>query len=611
MAGLLHVQRGNVDEGIALLKRAAVLNPGSFEAHANLGIALRAKGEYESALEHIDRALALSQPQPALLAIRGTVLGALRRNTEALSAYDAALAIAPDDSETHYQRGLVLHAMGQPADALASFNRALAGANDPEIHYNRGVVLQSLGKSEEALAAYGHALALNPNLAAALNNGGNLLVDMGRADEGEAWMRRCLVQSPDFAEAHNNLALALMAQERHAEALESLGRALQLDASYVEAHLNKATAMLDIGRPDDALASLQRAEQLAPESAKVHHNFGIVFHALNRLDEAVSHYRRAIDLQPGYPEALFHMSLTELLLGDFAAGWKNYELRWRVRNAASPRIPTPPWSGDIPVEGKRILLWCEQGLGDTVQFCRYAPLLAARGARVILEVPATLATLAKSLSGVETQLIQGGTLPDFDLHCPLLSLPLAMGTDLGSIPAQVPYLTAEPKKISEWAERLSVSQGLRIGFVASGNPKHKNDRNRSLPLASLAPLIRQGVACYLLQQECRAADEEYLEATPAIMDLRPWLTDFSETAAAIACMDLIISVDTSVAHLAGALGKPVWILLPYNPDWRWLLGRDDSPWYPGTRLFRQPAIGDWDTVVASVGTALQALTAPC
>lgn len=610
MAGILRLQTGDSAGGIALLKRATVLNPNSFEARYNLGIALRASGQYDEALAQLDRTIALDGTLAAVHVNRAAALQALGRREEAIAGYETALALEPTNLEAWYQRGLALHALGRDQDAIVSYDRVLQVTDDAEVHYNRGVSLQALGRREEALSAYDRALSLHPDFPAALNNRGNLLLDLGRADEAQQSLDRCVALNPAFPEAYNNLGLALTALGRHGEALASLDRALALDPAYVDAHLNRGASLLALGRPDDALDGLIQAERLAPADPKVHHNFGIVLHALNRLDEALARYRKAIDLQPGYAEARFHMSLTQLLKGDFASGWQGYEFRWAIRNAAPRRLEGPLWHGSRPVAGQRIALWCEQGLGDAIQFCRYAPLLTNLGAKVILEIPAELKSLAGTLPGVDTLVVQGEPLPAFDVHCPLLTLPLALSTDLETIPGAVPYLSAEPGKVASWRSRIAAEGGLRIGIVATGNLKHSNDRNRSLTLESFSPLMRDGINLYLLQKECRPVDEDFLRANPAIRDLRPWLMDLSDTAAAIECLDLVISVDTAVAHLAGALGKPVWILLPYNPDWRWLMDRPDSPWYPTARLFRQPALGNWPVVIRDVSEALGILPAP-
>ncbi|CAG0950919.1 Lipoprotein NlpI [Rhodocyclaceae bacterium] len=607
LSGLLHLQSGKPDEGLRFLRRAAVLAPASLEVLANLGIALRSTGHPDEALTYFDKALLVDGAAPIIHFNRAAALHTLGRYKEAIAAYDQVLAREPDNRETWYQRGLALHAAAREAEALDSYDRALALGDDAEIHYNRGVVLQASGQRPGAISAYERAIALQPDFPAAFNNLGNLLADEGRTREAIAAFEQCLALAPDFVEAHNNLALALAAEGRPDEALVRLDQALSLTPNYVEAHLNRSGVLVSLGRPEAALESIEKAARLAPDNAKVSHNFGIVLHALNRPEEALAHYHRALELQPGYTEAMFHASLSQLLLGDFRAGWQGYGERWNIRGAAPRRHAGAAWpEGALPTD-KRILLWCEQGLGDAIQFCRYAPLLTARGARVILEVPRELQVLAGTLAGVETLLVQGEALPDFDWQSPLLDLPRLLETNGENIPSAVPYLAARQKDLIAWRERLAGNDGLKVGIVASGNPRHKNDHNRSLPLQELAALAGPGIVLHLLQKECRPTDVTWLERTPIIRDLRPWLTDLSETAAAVACLDLVITVDTSVAHLAGALGRPVWILLPFNPDWRWLLDRPDSPWYPTARLFRQPAPGDWGSVLATVRQTLSDL----
>jgi hypothetical protein len=335
-------------------------------------------------------------------------------------------------------------------------------------------------------------------------------------------------------------------------------------------------------------------------------------HALRRLDrplEALADFEAALVKGPEFPEAHFEAAMTRLTLGDFDAGWKAYEWRWKTGTFASQRrqFRCPLWLGDAPVSGKTLLLHAEQGLGDTIQFIRYAPLLAGRGAKVVCEVQPELRSLLSQFDNIQI-VAQGEPLPPFDLHCPLLSLPLAFATKPGTIPAAVPYLAPAAERLAHWRDRLP-QQRPRAGFVWSGSPSHKNDRNRSIPLARLAALFDDPpLRCFSLQSELRDADNEVLRGLPNLVHLGAGLRDFADTAAVISLLDVVISVDTSVAHLAGALGKPVVILLPYAADFRWMRGRDDSPWYPTAKLLRQPAFGDWDSVIARLGDELRRLS---
>jgi hypothetical protein len=322
---------------------------------------------------------------------------------------------------------------------------------------------------------------------------------------------------------------------------------------------------------------------------------------LGRYDDALQSYQQASALKPDFANVQWNEGFCRLLLGDFAKGWEKYESRWQIEDICKPRdFSQPRWSGDTDVQDKTILLYAEQGLGDTLQFCRYVELLADLGAKVFLEVPASLKTLLTSLRGVSGFISRGDDLTGIDYHCPLLSLPLACQTRLETIPANIPYLFSQPDKVQRWHDRLGQKTQPRVGVVWSGNSAHKNDRNRSLPLPELLTLRTADWQLISLQKELRGSDAALLAEQPVLQHYGEQLRDFSDTAALIELMDVVISVDTSVAHLAAAMGKPTWILLPYAPDWRWLLEREDSPWYPTVRLFRQTRHGDWHSVLERV-----------
>jgi tetratricopeptide (TPR) repeat protein len=360
------------------------------------------------------------------------------------------------------------------------------------------------------------------------------------------------------------------------------------------------------GHAERAEAACRKAILLAPESATAHLNLGFALQDQGRVEEAISSFRESSLRDPNDPKPVFGEGLAHLLRGDFAAGLDKYEARWRIGEIAPRNFSQPRWIGD-PLSGRRILLHAEQGLGDSIQLLRYVPMVAERSGTVILEVQNSLIPLAATLPGVDLLIAQGQPLPAFELHCPLLSLPRAFATRLDSIPATIPYLQARSDRVVAWSERLREKAGLKIGFAWAGNPRHRTDHFRSMPVAALAPLFSvSGTRWYSLQVGQRSADLGPKPDHPAVIDVANALTDFGETAAAIENLDLVISVDTAVAHLAGALGKAVWLMLPFKPDWRWLLGRDDSPWYPSMRLFRQSRPGQWDDVVIAIRSALEA-----
>jgi tetratricopeptide (TPR) repeat protein len=359
-----------------------------------------------------------------------------------------------------------------------------------------------------------------------------------------------------------------------------------------------------MGNRDKALASYDRALSVRPDSTEVLSNRGNTLHELKRFEEALASYDRALTLRPDYAAAHYNEALCRLLVGDFERGWNKNEWRWQTNQVAKRNFTKPQWLGHENIAGKTILLYAEQGFGDAIQFCRYVPLVAKRGAHVILEVPKPLQELMSNLTGVAQIASNGDPLPDFDFHCSLLSLPLAFGTRLATIPAAIPYLRASSPALNDWDTRLGPRGRPRIGLAWSGHPAHKKDHNRSISLGSLLSLLEINATFVSLQKDIRPDDATVLKDRSDICHFGDALESFSDTAALMSHLDLVISVDTSAAHLAGALAKPVWVLLPFIPDWRWLLDRDDNPWYPTARLFRQDATRGWDNVIERVHAAL-------
>lgn len=599
---------GRSDEALAICDRVLVLQPAMAEAHYFRGNALRALGRPAEALVSYDQALVLRPAFAEALNNRGNALQNLNRLDEAVASYDQSLALRPDHADTLNSRGAALQRLQRLDEALVSVNRALAlRPAYAEAFFNRGIVLEELSRLAEALASYDQALVLKPDFPEALNNRGKTLQSLDRPEEALSSYDRALALKPDFSAALNNRGNTLLSLKRPVEALDSLDRALALKPDDPATLNNRGNTLESLDRPEEALASFARALELMPEFAEALNNRGNVLRNLNRPREALASFDRALAIRPGYADAHWNCSLVSLLLGDFARGWAEYEWRWQVpalRNR--PRsFGQPLWRGAAPLTGKTILVYAEQGLGDTIHFCRYARLLAARGARVVLEVQPVLKTLLAELDGVQSLIGTGESPPHFDCHCPLLSLPPAFGTDLGTIPAEHHYLVADPQRVQTWQARLGRGSGRRVGMVWAGNAALGNDRTRSVSLGMLTRLAIPGVQLISLQKELRDGDRDMLAAHPEILHLGDALTDFADTAAVMASLDLVISVDTAAAHLAGALGRPVWILQRFAPDFRWLLDREDSPWYPSARLFRQPRFGDWDSVIDQVALALQ------
>ena len=478
--------------------------------------------------------------------------------------------------------------------------------------YAQGLAYHRQGRLDQALAAYEQALRLQPGYFDVLHHIGILAWQAGDHGVAEQFLQAALEVDAQVPAAHSNLGNVLKAAGRHEEALASYAHALALDEFHVDAHYNRGNTLQALGRFEAALASYDRAIALQPDDAQAWTNRAAVLQELRRYDEALHSCASALRVQPDNAEAHWNQALLHLQHGRFAEGWRGYEWRWKVEHLSVSRqyrdFPQPLWLGQQDLAGKTILLHAEQGLGDTLQFGRYATMVAARGARVILEVPRALVKLAQTLAGPAQVLARGESLPPFDYHCPLMSLPLAFGSTLDSIPAPPAYLHADPGRTAAWNALLGATGKPRVGLAWSGSQEHGNDHRRSIAFARLAALLTPACDFISLQNESRAEDAAPLAAS-TVRDLGVHLADFTDTAALCAAMDLVITVDTSIAHLAGALGKPVWLLLGAGPDWRWLLDRSDSPWYPGMRLVRQQPGEDWSAVLARVRADLDSLVA--
>jgi tetratricopeptide (TPR) repeat protein len=556
---------------------------------------------------------------------------------EAETLYRAILVEAPDHPGSHHLLGLVEHQLGRHDAALVSIQRAIALNDDePNYHNNLGTVYRSLGRLDEAVACYRHAVARRPDFAAALSNLGLALQQKGELAPAQRALERALEAKPDYAAAWFNLGNVLAARQEHEKAVAHFRQVLALDPGHVEALNNLGAALAVLGEVDEAALCHRCVLALQPTNAAAHSNYGRVLALRGELDAAIEHLRQAIALQPQSADA--HINLGNVLLekGEPRAAhdsyrralaidpahdsahrndglallvqgaWRDGFRQWRWNAATARRFAVPEWRGE-ELNGATILIHAEQGFGDTIQFARYLPLVASRGGRIILEAPRELQRLLAGIDGVERLVAFGDRPPDFAWHCPLLSLPLAFETTLATVPRSVPYLSVDNEAIEEWHRRLARPE-LKVGLVWAGRPEHERDRYRSLSLSELAPLAAiSNVAFFALQKGAALAEAEAAPADMRLEILSPLLGDFADTAAAIMALDLVIAVDTSVAHLAGALGKPVWILLPYAPDWRWLERRSDSPWYPTAELFRQDGSRRWAPVMDAVAAELQAL----
>ena len=472
---------------------------------------------------------------------------------------------------------------------------------------NLGMTLAALNRDQEALAILDKAVALAPGNVEAICNRGNVLLKLNRPEDALVAFEQAIRLAPRFPAALINRGNALVQLQRFPDALAQYDAVLAMMPAHAETHVNRGSALASLGRAAEAVAAYDRALALRPDYQKALIGRGAALQALNRHRDALAAFDRAIALDKNNADAHHNAGLALLTLGDFRRGFEEHEWRWQRTGMPARRrnLGKPLWLGEYPLARKRILLHAEQGLGDTIQFVRYAPMLARTGANVILEAPAPLAALLSRIDGVAEVVVRGETLPAFDVHCPLASLPRALRTEPASIPADVPYLKATDERLAKWRPRLEALPSPRVALAWSGSADHANDRNRSIALARLSPLLAHTASFISIQRELRAADAAELARMPKLTHVGDDLDDFDDTAAVVALADLVISVDTSVVHLAGALGRPTWVLLPFCPDWRWALERGDSPWYPTVRLFRQPAPGDWDGVIAQVSAQLR------
>jgi len=569
-------------------------------------IALHDKA-FARARDYISAALAIRADSPSAQNNLGMALVELGRPSEALEHFDSALRLKPAFAGAHNSRGIALRALSRHDAALASFDAALAiKPAYAEAWYNRALTAHDLKQHAMAAENCARALSILPTYAEAWNLRGLALQEMGRTDDALESYRRALNINPALAEAHNNRGVALQSARRYAQALESYDAAIALDPLAARTWSNRGAALDHLHRYDEALGSYDRAVALDPTFVNAWNNRGVALAAAGRRLEAITSYDQAIAADADNADAHWNKSICHLQLGDFSAGWALHEWRWKSSEIKLEHrhFLQPLWLGAEPVAGKTVLLHADQGFGDAIQFCRYARLAAERGARVVLEVRKPLVPLMQGLRGVAAVVTYGEALPPFDMHCPLGSLPCAFHTDLTNIPNPEGYLRADTAKLNFWRSRLSARVKPRVGLAWSGNTQHKNDHNRSIALKDLCAALPAGLEYLVLQKDVTAAEREVLDARGEIRHFSADISDFSDTAALCALVDIVISVDTSVAHLAGALARPVWIMLPFNPDWRWLLERRDSPWYATARLYRQPRPGDWASVLAEVSTDL-------
>lgn len=542
---------------------------------------------------------------------------------QAEEGYRRILQNEPRNGRVWFVLGNLCQTQQRTAEALACFKQAVElEPREPEGHFHVANSFLHQEKWADAEAAYRKCLALRPNHLEALVNLGFALGEQQRPDDAESCYRQALALKADVPEVHQNLANVLRDRGELDEALACYHRALALRPDYAKAHVNLGVALIALGQVGAAIEHLQRGVELQPGFAEAYNSLGAAVSVLRRFDEAHAHYEHAIALKPDYADAHWNQSLLWLLQGDLERGWAAYEWRWRCRGTMpQPIFKEPVWDGS-PLDGRTILLYSEQGLGDMLHFVRYAPLVKARGARVIVQCQRPLLAILESCPGIDELLAQGEPPPKFDVQAALMSLPFILGTRFENIPRGVPYLAADAALIEHWRRQLAPLRGFRVGIAWQGNTRHPWDRHRSARLEDFAPLAAvPGVQLISLQ---KGAAAEKIHAPKSKVQGKAGesfevisfggLVDelsgsFMDTAAIIANLDLVVSVDTSVGHLAGALAAPTWLALNYSADWRWLIDRDDTPWYPTMRLFRQQQPGDWPDVFRRIADELRRLVA--
>ena len=548
-------------------------------------LTLYGQGQFSAAADLCRRHLEAEPASAEAALLLGESLLALERPREALEALEPVLARHPHDAQLEAALGEAHLALGHLQAAIAHLRHALQRQPSATAWYQLGRARERQGQRREACAAWTQALALDAEHLPSLEALGRCYLEEGDATGAELCYRRALAQAPDNLALRNGLALALEAQ----------------------------------GRFEAALTCLWPLRHLADREPRLANNLGLLHQHLGLLQAARGWYRLALDRAPEAREIEWNLALCLLQSGDFDEGWRRFEARWDLPGFREQRrrFPTPPWDGR-PLDGETLLLHAEQGLGDTLQFVRLAPHAAARGARVVLECQPSLAPLLTGLDGIEAVVPRGAPLPPHRHHCPLMGLPRALGLTLEQLPAApIPYLHADPARRARWQQRLPARDGRpRVGVVWAGNPRRHDpvtrriDRRRSLPLEHLLPLLERDDVCWIsLQRDEAAARAQSLLGRLGVHAVGPHLADFADTAAVVAELDLVIAVDTAIVHLAGAMGRPVWVLSRFDACWRWLHGREDSPWYPTLRLLRQPRPGDWNALLRRVARDLDAFTA--
>lgn len=632
LLGVMYFQRGAIDTAIEFITKAIVQNKEvrSAPAHTNLGILLSKKNLLEDAKHHYKVAISIDPGFAAAQYNLGKVYKDLGENDAALTSYNQAIVINPKYTEALNNKGNVLRDLLRHEEALYCYSQVIKiNPNYFEAINNRGSVLHDLKRYDEALECYENAIKLAPNTAVTYFNKGNALLALKKYEEAISVFITVLEKDPNYAQAYvalgiayrkikkpdkslinfnNALAIdprseraciergALLAEYKHYElAIKDYDLALDINPQSIAAIYSKGLALKEVNSYDEALDCFNLVIKKDINHFGAWLDKGNVNIDQNKIDEAINCFDKAIRISPDFAVAYWNKALALLLLGNHRDGWKLFEWRWKWDEFPSPRrrLEKPLWLGKEDIKGKTILIYWEQGLGDVIQMSRYIPIVAKLGAKIILEVQSHLVNLLRTVEGIAQIIPSGSNLPEYDYQCPIMSLPLAFATNIDTIPTSEKYLVAENHKFTSWSKKLGKKKGIRVGLVWSGSTVHAGDKKRTIKISTLLPYLPSDIDYVCLQKEIRAEDLSFLKCSN-IKSFTDEINDFTDTAALCELMDVVISVDTSVAHLSAALGKKTWILIPYAPDWRWMLDRNDSPWYPSVKLYRQINAGDWE-----------------
>ena len=604
--------QGRIEEAISAFDQMLLLNPDFSEGYYNRGVALSRMGRTHEAVQDYSNAVKLTPKFYNAHLNLGLELEGLGDHNQAVQSFTRAIDIEPDNAHGYNNRAFSLMNAGRLDAGLDDCEKAISLDPDlPEIHNIRGLIFDKLGKAKRAVNSFKIAVQLKPGSVQFQVNLAKSLNELNDYDQALTYCNQAIESRPNTPDAHFNRGIALQGLMRFEDAIKSYDRTIELAPKFSDAFCNRGICFHQLECIEKGFADFNKAIELNPGNVSAFSNRGLSHRHFGQFEAAEKDFQQALSIKPDDGSTLFNRALLYLLTGDFERGWAEYEWRWvksRRRHFSNGKV----WNGE-PLSGKIIFIYGEQGFGDFIQFVRYLPLLQKMGARVILECKTALARLMVNFEGYDRLQIRtddtAGTVQErFDYHLPIMSLPKLFNTVLGTIPSQEPYLTADKSLSRIWQNRIKKGNALDVGIVWAGNPSHKGDRRRSVSLSRFTPLKKiKEVNLYSLQKDAHELWTDTAPETIFTFDFGKEISDFADTAAIIENLDLIISVDTSVAHLAGALGKETWVLLPFSPDWRWLTNRDDSPWYPTLRLFRQPALGDWDSVFKTVTAELTAM----